>query len=87
MGSYTGLNLTWVLRLVPETTPMGIINSLGQLQLLGNFVQQQGFFTCKVILDQESNFGAEPLHVGEEFCGLAFQLLIYSLQCHIIIEI
>lgn len=85
MGSYTGLNLTWVLWLVLETTLMGVITSLGQLQLLGNFVQPWGFFTCKVILDQECNIGAEALNVGEEFYVLAFQLLIYSLQCHIII--
>lgn len=39
MASYTGLNLTWVLWLVLETTLMGIINSLGQLQLIGYFVQ------------------------------------------------
>lgn len=39
MASYTGLNLTWVLWLVPETTLMSIINNVGQLQLIGYFVQ------------------------------------------------
>lgn len=69
----------------PANYSHGYNYQLGQLQLLGNFVQQWGFSTCKFILDQESNIGAEVLNIGEEFCVLAFQLLIYSLQCHIII--